>query len=334
MAQVQRSCEFSLVKQANGRYGLQGGVEPVTPDSRYDLKLSEERDTASPSIRRMRFRSGGLSMTGHLRQPRDVASYSYEENAEAPVPEQLRQKLLAIGSSFASLGKQVDADARRRKELEAKRCQELLVFLGKLEHELTDEAQNRETELVELRQAVERRLNQMIEDVQKRVSARFSGLIGEVEALADRCGNLELGIQQFKGEVPSQLQVELTYLKEAMQQLLADAAREQQRSSEQDAGFLLRMEEGRYAVDAEMQKELVRLERRGEALQELIDQFAFAQEDADIAQQRAVVLDQMAELRRQLSAEVALREAADDEVVQAINDYTATLHRSLSATNS
>lgn len=80
-----------------------------------------------------------------------------------------------------------------------------------------------------------------------------------------------------------------------------------------------------------MQKELARLERRGEALQELIDQLASPHENAETAQIRALTLQRVAEVRQELQKEATLREAADDEVWQAINHYRATLHRSLSA---
>lgn len=285
---------------------------------------------ASQSISSTLFRSGP-SMTHYLRpslrpersewQPRRL-----EEDAVL-VDDDLRKKLLAISSSFTALGKQVDDNVRRRKELETRNCQELLVFLGKLEHELMEEAHSRQKEIQELRQGVEERVATMLDVVQTRLSERFASLLSSVDALTDRCVNLELGIQQFKGSVPSQLQVEMMSLKEELAQLLEDFKREQQQSFSQEDAFRQRLEEGGLNVDMEMQKELTRIERRAEALQETVDQFAPAPE---VVEKRATALDQLAQLREHLELEVSRRQAADDEVSQAIGDYRATLLRSLS----
>jgi len=350
-----------LVKQADGRYGLQPALKQTEdvssasarwprPSASQQATVESEvwegtSGTSSPSMRRLRF--SGLSMTGHLRTPRtdkksdmkpvdetrmeaQILSQSQSEGGDR---DPLRQKLRALGSSFASLGQQVDQDARKRRELASHRCQELLVALGKLEHELTDETHNRDKELAELRQAMEKRLTQMVETIQSRLSARFVSLLGTLEALAERCATLEFGIQQFRGERPSQLQVEMSNLRQVMLGLHEDLAKEQPLAAEQAAVLLQQIEEGDFNIDAELQKELVRLERRGEALQELIDQFVTTPEDADIGQKRALVLQRLAALRAGLAEEVAKREQADDEVVQAINAYTATLHRSLSTAN-
>lgn len=194
-----------------------------------------------------------------------------------------------------------------------------------------EESQHREEELTDFRQAMNRRLADIIEGLQERLSERFTSLFSTVDSLTDRCCTLELGIQQFKGEVPSQLQVELSSLKEQMKHLIDDFKDEQKRAETQEDALLQRIEEVGFGVDAEMQKELARLERRGEALQELIDQLASPHENAETAQIRALTLQRVAEVRQELQKEATLREAADDEVWQAINHYRATLHRSLSA---
>ncbi|CAK9009774.1 unnamed protein product [Durusdinium trenchii] len=308
------------------RTSFQPSPQEYTPTTAHESKGH------GTSIRSTLFRSGP-SMTQHLlphlRPERPIIAPVWEDDAAAD--QELRKKLAAISTSFAALAKQVDEDARRRKELEASRCQELVAFLGKLEHELMEESQHREEELTDFRQAMNRRLADIIEGLQERLSERFTSLFSTVDSLTDRCCTLELGIQQFKGEVPSQLQVELSSLKEQMKHLIDDFKDEQKRAETQEDALLQRIEEVGFGVDAEMQKELARLERRGEALQELIDQLASPHENAETAQIRALTLQRVAEVRQELQKEATLREAADDEVWQAINHYRATLHRSLSA---
>lgn len=251
------------------------------------------------------------------------------EDSEDP----LRKKLLTLGSSFAVLDKQVEADAKRRREHEEKRSQELREMLSKLEHEVLNETQDREAESLMLRQALENRIHEMVDRIQSRMFERFSQLSKSIEALTDRLATMERGIKQFKGELPSKLQVDTAALKNMITDLFAEFRAEQQRAADEAAALFRRIEEGALAVDAKMQKELAQLERRGEALQELIDQFSSVQEDSE-AQGRKVVLEaQFASLREALFLEVQHREQADDKVVQAINEYTSTLHRSLTRAN-
>lgn len=282
---------------------------------------------ASQSISSTFFRSGP-SMTHYLRSSFRPASPKRSEwhRPGQMVDDDLRKKLLDISSSFTTLGKQVDDDARRRRELELRNCQELVTFIGKLEHEIVEETHARESDMQHLKEGVEERVANMVTAVETRLSERFTHLVDTIEALTNRCVNLELGIQQFKGEVPSQLQVEMVTLKEEMASLLDEFKREQRHSLTQEESFAHRLEEGGLNVDSEMHKELARIERRGEALQELIDQFTFGSE---VVEKRAAILDQIAQLRRELEMEVGERQAADDEVIEAINDYRATLLRSL-----
>ena len=56
-----------------------------------------------------------------------------------------------------------------------------------------------------------------------------------------------------------------------MGKILEDFKREQQQAVAQEEAFLQRIDEGGFSVDAEAHTELNRLERRAEALQELME---------------------------------------------------------------
>ncbi|CAE8654859.1 unnamed protein product [Polarella glacialis] len=248
-------------------------------------------------------------------------------------PEELRSKLLLLGASFFDLHKQVEADSRRRKELEENRSQEILAFVVNLEQRFISEAVDRERDWLAVQKAVEQRLAKMVDHLQSRLQQRFSRLSKSVDSLCERCSTVERGIQQFKGELPSKLQVDTAALKSAIRDLSSNFSSEQHRCCEQDGQVLRRLEEGEYNLDSQLQQELAQLERRGEALQEIIDQFAAAEGDAETQAQQADIFAKISSLKSNLSLEVGEREQADDKVVQAINEYTSTHHRSLTAAN-
>ena len=84
-----------------------------------------------------------------------------------------------------------------------------------------------------------------------------------------------------------------------------------------------------HSVDVKMQQELVRFKRCSETLQELIEDFTSADSRPEAIGRRAVILAQIADLKNILADEVKTRETTDDKVVEAINQYTSTLQRSL-----
>lgn len=253
------------------------------------------------------------------------------ETSESHDGGQLRRNLLALGSTFTGLDKQCEENAQMRREREEQRSQELLTVLANLEQAQHDEASNRELGFMGVRQAVERRLDAMVQHIQGKLSERFVQLSKSVETLSGRCSNVERGIAQLKGEVPSKLQLETAALKKSIQDMISELAEEIQRTSAKDDDVLARLQEGQRNVDNQLQKELAQLEKRGEALQELID--GIARIDSETQATRADIQNKFVDLNESIAQEVSQRETADDKVVQAINEYTSTLHRSLSVAN-
>lgn len=360
-----------LVKGADGRYGLQPasssdilqGRSPISSIAQrlHQLgtvgapKLEEEKSflespagdckhpggwlRTPPQLGERSSPQGKLPQAGILHSSKQdfeqflAAERPVVETTAGGETEELRKKLLTLGSTFTGLDKQVEEDARKRREWEEKRSHELLSVLASLEQALSDEANNRELGFIAIRQNVEHRISKMVQHIQGKLSARFGQLSKSVETLSARCSTVERGIQQLKGEVPSKLQVETAALKQTILGMASELALESQRTLEQDEEVLARLEEGQRNVDNQLQKELAQLERRGEALQELIDQLSSSRLDAETQNTRTSIQNSFVELNEAIAQEVSQREAADDKVVQAINEYTSTLHRSLSVAN-
>merc|ERR1712232_1165214 len=183
--------------------------------------------------------------------------------------------------------------------------------------------------VAEAQQTIDRTLGGMMGCFQSRIMDRFDQIGQSVTNLGERCSTLERGIQQFKGELPSKLQVETSNLKRAIKELMTDFEGDRRLRSDRDAQWSQRLQEAEYGVDIKMQQELSRFERCSETLQELIDEFASADASAEMTRRRAMVLDYVGELQSMLAEEVKVREHTDDKVVEAINEYTSALHRNL-----
>jgi len=243
--------------------------------------------------------------------------------------ERLRGKLLDLGSTFVEFDKRVEDDARRRREIEEHRLRDTLATLSRLEATLAEETRQREEATRGILVTVERLLENMVSRMQGSVLERFQQLSRSVESLCERCSTVERGIQQFRGEVPSKLGVETVALRKNLRRLVADFQADQHQRREEDAQLLRAFEEGEGAIDTRLQQEVAHLERQREALQELIDEFMSAEDREERQRQRDIVQDRLTALESDLTEEASARELADDQVVQAINEYTSLLHRSL-----
>jgi len=207
--------------------------------------------------------------------------------------------------------------------------QEIVEALSRLEERIGDEANAREEAALMVSESVGRCLDHMVFSMQASIVDRFRGLGRCIESLADRCSNVERGIQQFRGEIPSKLGVETAALRHALRRLFADFQADRQRRAGEDAQLLRAVEESERSADARIQQEFRQQDRQREALQELIDDFSSGEECETARRQRALAAESVEALEAELAVEAGRREFADDQVVQAINEYTSLLHRSL-----
>lgn len=269
-----------------------------------------------------------------VRDPRDHFHYGVLDRTYYDgSTDRLRGKLLDLGSSFNEFDRLVQEDTRHRRELDQRRMKELLFILSRIEKALATEVAERQEANQNAQQLLERLMSAMVCRVQARISERFDTLSHSVDSLCERCSTLERGIQQFKGELPSKLQVDTTSLERTIHQLSMDFEADRRQRIDRESHLLRDVEEAEHGVDIRMHEQFMLLERRSQALQELIEEFAYADEADDAKNARKAVFDHIAKLKDELSVEAVAREQADDQVVTAINAYSASLHKSLSATN-
>jgi len=245
--------------------------------------------------------------------------------------DRLRGKLLDVGQSFVGFDRQVEDDTRRRRATELQRLGEIHEGLARLERALNVEIKRRIEISKSSHRTCEHVLGDMLGRVQSKLIERFEHLTHSIESLQGRCLTLERGMQQFRGELPSKLQVETASLVRGLQDLGQDFEVDRRRRSEQDAYFLRVISEAEHGVDVRMESELIGLERRAETLQQLSEDFAAPNAERETAQE--AVLQDIVTMKTAFAREKKVRQQTDDEVVQAINEYTGALHRSIGTAN-
>lgn len=250
----------------------------------------------------------------------------------AEAVDKLRGRLLDLGSSFVGFEKIVEEDTLRRRQIEQQRMQDVLDGLTRFEKALNVEIRRRIETSKATQEGMEQLLSDMLSNIQSRILQRFERLGSSIESLFERCSTLERGIQQLRGELPTKFQVESNNLVQQIKEMTIDFENDRKQKLEQDSQLLRTVAESEHSVDIWMEQELEMLEKRAEALESAIDEMA-SEGEAPETGSRARILQTVAQVRAGIGEEARCRERTDDDVVQAINEYTNALHRSLSKAN-
>jgi len=327
---------LALAKDAAGRYTLQPQEGPSIARAARPLVM---RPLPGSSVE-----AADVSQMQHWRHSqRPVQAPSgrsvvvrpiamHERALDGAEKAHLRGKLLTLGSSFVEFDRRVEEEASQRRELEERKISDITMTLSQLEDGLAKEVAQREEDRRGLERLVDTMLEQMVGHVQAAVQDRFVRLSHATETLCERCSTLERGIQQFRGDVPSKLKVEAAALRGSIRRLTLEMREDCRTRAEEDTRLSKAIEASEREAEARLQHELAQWERQREAVQEVIDEFASADRPEERARHQSLAEGAIANLEAEIHAETVTRERADDQVVQAINEYTSLLHRSLRVT--
>jgi len=244
----------------------------------------------------------------------------------------LRSELVSLGERFIGFDKVVEEDTLKRKAAEANRMVEVQEGLVKLEKALNAEIKRRVEANKTLQQITEQLANDMLDRVQKKILRRMERLTSAIESLSTRCTTLERGIQQFKGELPSKLQVDTAALIREIAELKSAMEADKKHRIERDTQYLKRIAEVEYGIDSKFESSFAVLEQQTQALKQEIENLSRT-DDTSEEQFRAFILEEVSSLKNGLNLATQAREQTDDEIVQAINQYTNALQKGLRSAN-
>jgi len=246
--------------------------------------------------------------------------------------DKLRSKLVDVGQRFIGFDKVVEDDTVTRKDTEEKRIQDARSGLLKLEKALNVEIKRRVEANKTVQEMTETLANNMLDRLQSKILARIENLTNSLDSLTTRCGALESGIQQFKGELPTKLSVDTAALIKEITTLRNSMEGDKKHRNERDTAYLRRIAEVEYGIDSKFESGFAIMEEQTQSLKQEIASLSRTDESSE-EQFRAFILEEVAALKNSLSLAAQAREQTDDEIVQAINQYTNALHKGLRAAN-
>ena len=237
--------------------------------------------------------------------------------------DRLRGQLLNLGERFIGFDKVVESDARRARRLEVERNEYIVRRTQELEKDVYGEIRSRADSNRQFQTDIEAFSNTIFEKMQNRIAKRLEIILGELDMLETRCVTLERGQQQFRGDVPSKLQVDTAALIKVMNELKTklegDVKVWRAREDAMSRKIELTVKNIMVDVDKFESQETDMLNRIMGDLARL----------GDKKSNKNDLLNEVSVIRQSLQLEEENRKYADSQILNAINSYTGVLQRGL-----
>lgn len=249
--------------------------------------------------------------------------------------ERLRNKLIDLGHRFVGFDKVIEEDTVKRRQQEVQKICDAQQTLFKLERAVNCEIRRR-VDAGKLVQALTEQLaNDMLQKLQVSILVRIAKLASSIESLSWRCCALERGIFQFRKELPAKLQNDSTMLVKEIGELRRHMDADRQRRIERDTALFRQLADKEKAEMAQFERGRSSMQNHIAHIQAEMLQLVRPDEDnSSAAKFRVFILEELSVMKNILAISRQAREQTDDEIVQAMSQYTNALQKGLHAANS
>jgi len=266
-----------------------------------------------------------------------LAFDSSRPSAAAPDKERdrLQSKLRDVGQRFVGFEQVVKDDTVKRRDAERGTTKAAQEGVMKLERAMNAEIKRRVEANKQVQGLTETLANDMLERLQAGIIVRIEKLASSIESLTLRCTTLEKGITQFRGELPSKLQVDTAALVKEITELRGHLEADRKARVERDTGMLRRLAEMETSESLQLDRGMEAYRSAADQLRTEIDNLARTEEVSDSRTEkfRTFILEEITGMKNTLAVSAQAREQTDDEIVQAMNQYTNALQKGLHSAN-
>jgi ribosomal protein S15P/S13E len=249
--------------------------------------------------------------------------------------DRLRNKLVDVGQRFVGFDKVVEGDTVKRRTAEKEKFLAVQEGVMKLERAMNSEIKRRVDANKQVQGLTEHLANDMLERLQGGLIVRIEKLATSIESLTLRASALEKGISQFRGELPSKLQVDTAALVKEISDLRRHVEADRKSRIERDTSLFRRLAEMETYESQQFDRGMENYRNAVDQLKTEIDNLARTEEVSDSRTEkfRTFILEEIAGMKNTLAVSSQAREQTDDEIVQAMNQYTNALQKGLHSAN-
>lgn len=168
--------------------------------------------------------------------------------------------------------------------------------------------------------------NIMLEGLQKQILQRIAKIAEDLENLDYRCERLSANIRESKRTIPLKLQENTQYLERAISDLKLILRSQDSSFQERELQINRMIDTMKRTIETKLEKESANSKEHLGDLCQLIDTKMTNIQQSDFHEFITTEIDG---LKEALQTASATREKSDDEIVQALNQYTSALQKSL-----
>ncbi|CDI76042.1 SF-assemblin, putative [Eimeria acervulina] len=245
--------------------------------------------------------------------------------------DRLRMQLSTVGERFAGFKTSIADDSRKRKQIDEQRYQEIKDSIVAVEKTLNQEIKRRVDANKTLQQISEQMANEMLDRLQLRIVKYIESLTVSMDMLITRCESLEKGLAQMKGDLPSKLAQDFAALQREAATLRQAFAAETKNKNERESLACKKLGELQLLVDSKFEAEIAVRQEQLNLIKREVERLVKGDEAHE--QFRAFIMEELMALKNGLALATQAREQSDDEIIQAINQYTTALQKGLRTIN-
>lgn len=251
-------------------------------------------------------------------------SHTMPVNSESEAANNIKSKLAVLSDRFTGFEAELNLSKSKKKSEDDKRIIVLQTQLNNLQQSLALESKNRALSVKALQAWLTDRIAQWTEQIEAPMHAKIEALNGRVTELTSRLEDLERQHQEDRITFPKlvdarceQLLVEIKELKNRFE------ANTLQRE-EKEKRILLKVQDQGNKLTAQLAAEkTITDDKIAQVRKDLEDEIAIRTKGHELL--RLSLMEDVALLRADISKERAERIHADEDLVQAINHYAAAL---------
>lgn len=240
----------------------------------------------------------------------------------------VKERLHTLSNRFVGFEDTLHLTRAKKKEDEDRRIIVLQKQLTDLQAAITLESQNRNTSVRALQAWVEDQMEQWTSRVQLPLQQSLEKLTVRIEEVNDRIDVVEAKHEKERSEFPAIIDARSKELLGEIQDFRRVFEHDQKAQAEKHKRIAVRIQDQGARLHKQFVAEKVQAEKRVAVIRQDIQVETQLRNKADKLITQAVQ-DHVMTLQEQITAEIAEREVADDEIVAAVNHYTAALQDGL-----
>ncbi|GLD96047.1 hypothetical protein PINS_up004725 [Pythium insidiosum] len=239
-----------------------------------------------------------------------------------------KHKLDKLMNDFSTFDDVMRIGTRQRREKDEHRLAEMKQEMSRLEKKLEAEIRKRVEMNKSLQSYCDEQVTLMTQHFEELLAARAKQVQDRLDCLAQEIQDVQALVEKEKHDIPLMIEAKTNELTQKLIAFMDKFEEERLRRIAQEEAIMKRLSDHEHATSEAFDRERRDRELKYSDLKNALDTYTSTRIRGDEKFQ-AFAQEQIASIQNALVAEAQAREREDDEIIEALNRYTAKLQDSL-----